>query len=86
MREATNRTDQINLIQIHWLDRYVHVFGQTTFQQENKQDNAVLIEETALALRNLIEEGNFWYMSLSNKITLGMCEWVAATQKYGICA
>ena len=56
-----------------------------TFQHKNKQDNVVPIKETLLALRNLIDKGNIWYLGLSNKSTLSVCKWIAAAKKYRIC-
>jgi len=78
------RTDRIDLMQIHWPDRYVPLFGQTQFNHQSIRKDAVPIEETAAALRDLIEEGKIRYIGLSNESPLGVSEWVKATEKLGI--
>ena len=77
------QTDRVDLVQIHWPDRYVPVFGQTQFKHEQR-DDAVKIDETASALRDLIEDGKIRYIGLSNETPLGVCEWVRATEELGI--
>jgi aryl-alcohol dehydrogenase-like predicted oxidoreductase len=78
------KTDRIDLYQVHWPDRYVPIFGQTLFDPSKKRDDAVSIEETASALRDLIEEGKIRYIGLSNETPLGVCHWVQACEKLGI--
>eukprot|EP01083_Nonionella_stella_P291225 991024_1 len=78
------QTDRVDLMQIHWPDRYVPVFGQTQFKHDMVRKDAVSIEETASALRDLIEDGKIRYIGLSNETPLGVCEWVKATDKLGI--
>jgi len=78
------KTDRIDLMQIHWPDRYVPVFGRSTFEHESVRPDAVPIEETASALRDLIEEGKIRYIGLSNESPHGVSEWIRATEKLGI--
>lgn len=78
------QTDHVDLLQLHWPDRYVPVFGQTTFQHDMVRDDAVSIEETASALRDLIEDGKVRYIGLSNETPFGVMEWVNACEKLGI--
>lgn len=77
------KTDRIDLMQLHWPDRYVPVFGQTLYRHEMKRES-VEIEETAAALRDMIEAGRIRYIGLSNETPFGVCEWVKATEKLGI--
>jgi len=80
------RTDHIDLLQLHWPDRYVPVFGTTTYQHSLKRENddEISILETASALKELMEEGKIRYIGLSNESTFGVCEWVKACEQLGI--
>ena len=78
------QTDRIDLYQIHWPDRYLPVFGQTVFDHDQKRNDDIAIEETATALRDLIQEGKVRYIGVSNESSLGVCQWVQACKKLGI--
>lgn len=78
------QTDRIDLLQIHWPDRYLPVFGQLLFDHNQQRDDDVPILETAGALRDLIEEGKIRYIGLSNESPYGVGEWVKATEQLGI--
>lgn len=78
------QTDRIELLQIHWPDRYLPVFGQMTFNHDSKRDDDVPILETASALKDLIDEGKIRYIGLSNESTYGVCEWIKACDQLGI--
>ena len=78
------QTDRIDLYQVHWPDRYLPMFGHTFYDHPQKRDDSVAIEETAAAMRDLIEEGKVRYIGLSNESPLGVAQWVAACEKLGI--
>ncbi|KAL7475169.1 hypothetical protein ACHAW6_001093 [Cyclotella cf. meneghiniana] len=78
------QTDRIELLQIHWPDRYLPLFGQTTFDHDSKRDDSVPILETATALQELIDDGKIRYIGISNESTFGVCEWIRACDQLGI--
>ena len=49
-----------------------------------KREDDVSIEETASALRDLIEEGKVRYIGISNESSFGVSQWVQACEKLGI--
>lgn len=79
-------TDRIDLLQLHWPDRYVPAFGMMTYQHELKRDEGdnISILETASALKELMEEGKVRNIGLSNESTFGVCEWIRACDQLGI--
>jgi len=78
------QTDRIDLMQIHWPDRYTPLWGQTSFRHDSIRTDAVPIEETAGALRDLMEEGKIRTIGLSNESPYGVMEWIHACSKLGI--
>ena len=80
------RTDYIDLYQLHWPDRYVPIFGSTVydFGAAEARGDAVPIEETAAALKELLDEGKIRAYGLSNETPYGVCEWHRVAAKLGM--
>jgi aryl-alcohol dehydrogenase-like predicted oxidoreductase len=53
--------DYIDLLQLHWPERYVPLFGQNSYdlKLERPSDDVVSFNEQLLALNDLIQEGEF---------------------------
>lgn len=77
------QTSYIDLFQLHWPDRYVPIFGATRYDFERERD-AVPIEETAMALKELLDEGKIMAYGLSNETPYGVCEWMRVAEKLGM--
>ena len=67
------QTDYIDLYQIHWPDRYVPMFGQTSFDPQLNR-NAVPIQEQLETFRDLMQAGKIRYLGVSNETPWGICE------------
>jgi len=77
------KRDHIDLYQLHWPDRYVPIFGSTEYKVQNERQS-VDIEETASALKELMDSGKIKAYGLSNETTFGVCEWVRVADKIGL--
>lgn len=77
------QTDYIDLLQLHWPDRYVPIFGSTAYKYEQERD-AVRIEETAAALKELLDAGKIKAYGLSNETSYGVGEWARVASELGM--
>lgn len=81
------QTDRIDLYQLHWPDRYVPLWGATAYDgaaAAARDDGAVPIEETAAALKELLDAGKIRAYGLSNETSYGVCEWARVAQALGM--
>ena len=69
-------TDYIDLLQIHWPDRYTGgLFGQPDFSPANlKESNS--FEEQLSALNEVVQSGKVRYIGVSNETPYGVCSMV----------
>lgn len=67
------QTDYIDLYQIHWPDRQTNCFGRLGYVHDDNE-SAIALEETLLALNDLISEGKIRHYGLSNESPWGVME------------
>jgi aryl-alcohol dehydrogenase-like predicted oxidoreductase len=72
-------TDYIDLYQLHWPERATNYFGKLGYEQEDDGE-AIAIEETLRALKELIAAGKVRYVGLSNETAWGTMRFLAAAQ------
>lgn len=76
-------TDYIDLLQIHWPDRYVPLFGEF-FYDPAKWRPSVPFAEQLKALKELLDEGKVRYIGVSNETSYGVMEFVHAASIGGL--
>ncbi len=69
------QTDYIDLYQIHWPDRYVPIFGATSYEVSLQRD-CIPIEEQLSALACLVHAGKVRHIGLSNETPWGVSEFL----------
>lgn len=77
------QTDYVDLYQIHWPDRYVPMFGATTYDVAQERD-CTPIEEQLQALGDLVKAGKVRYLGLSNETPWGVMEFVRCAEQLGL--
>ncbi len=61
------QTDHLDLLQIHWPDRYLPLFGSGIYDPQKEREGDVSYEEQLRGLENVIKAG---------KVNITMCECV----------
>ena len=77
------QTDYVDLYQIHWPDRYVPMFGATSYEADKEYD-AVPIAEQLQALAELVKAGKVRHIGLSNETPWGVMEFVRLAGEMGL--
>ncbi|XP_042058432.1 protein tas-like [Salvia splendens] len=76
-------TDYIDLLQIHWPDRYVPLFGEYLYDS-SKWRESVPFAEQLRGFQELIDEGKVRYIGVSNETSYGVMEFVHAAKVEGL--
>ncbi|XP_056174910.1 uncharacterized protein LOC115661383 [Syzygium oleosum] len=76
-------TDYIDLLQIHWPDRYVPLFGEYAYDFSKWRPSVPFVEQLK-AFQELIDEGKVRYIGVSNETSYGVMEFVHAAKVEGL--
>ncbi|TKY53725.1 tas protein [Spatholobus suberectus] len=76
-------TDYIDLLQIHWPDRYVPLFGEFSYDPSKWRPSVPFVEQLQ-AFQELINEGKVRYIGVSNETSYGVMEFVHAAKVEGL--
>jgi len=77
------QTDYVDLYQIHWPDRYVPMFGATSYDAAQERDS-VPIAEQLQALGDLVKAGKVRHLGLSNETPWGVAEFLRCAETHGL--
>lgn len=73
------QTDYVDLYQIHWPDRNVPMFGQTSYHPDAERET-VAIQEQLAAMAELVRQGKVRYVGLSNETPWGVAQFLRAAE------
>ncbi len=77
------QTDYLDLYQIHWPDRYVPMFGATSYDVTQEHDSTPIAEQLQV-LATLIKAGKVRHIGLSNETPWGVSEFVRCAEQLGL--
>jgi aryl-alcohol dehydrogenase-like predicted oxidoreductase len=80
---ARLKTDYIDILQIHWPQRNVPMFGVTEFDPA-KEKEGPSIREQVEGMAALIAAGKIRHYGLSNETTWGVCEFHRVAKELGV--
>jgi len=73
-------TDYIDLLQIHWPDRYVPLFGAGAYEASQERE-AVPFGEQLAAMKKLVDAGKVRHIGVSNETPYGVCQFAHEHEK-----
>jgi aryl-alcohol dehydrogenase-like predicted oxidoreductase len=77
------QTDYVDLYQIHWPDRYVPMFGASSYDVTQEHDSTPISEQLQ-ALADLVKAGKVRQIGLSNETPWGVSEFVRCAEQLGL--
>jgi aryl-alcohol dehydrogenase-like predicted oxidoreductase len=77
------QTDYVDLYQIHWPDRYVPMFGGSSYDIAQEHGTTPISEQLS-ALADQVKAGKIRYIGLSNETPYGVSEFVRCAEQFGL--
>jgi len=77
-------TEYIDLLQIHWPDRYVSLFGSESYDEANQREDDVPFEEQLEAFAELQSKGLVRHFGVSNETSFGVMNFIRAAEEKGL--
>lgn len=77
------QTDYVDLYQIHWPDRYVPMFGATSYDVTQERGSTPVAEQLQV-LAELVQAGKVRHIGLSNETPWGVNEFVHCAEQLGL--
>lgn len=77
------QTDYVDLYQIHWPDRYVPMFGATSYDVAQERDSVPIAEQLQV-LSELVQAGKVCHIGISNETPWGVSEFVRCAEQLGL--
>ena len=74
------QTDYIDLLQVHWPDRYVPLFGGAAYDVALEREAEPIAEQLAV-LGALVAAGKVRHIGVSNETSYGVTEWLRAARE-----
>lgn len=78
------QTDHLDLLQIHWPDRYLPLFGSGTYDPQKQREDDVSFEEQLRGLENVIKAGKVRHIGVSNETSYGVMRFIQAAEQSGL--
>ncbi len=77
------QTDYIDLYQIHWPERYVPMFGSTSYDVSAERESTPISEQLQV-MSDMVKAGKIRHIGLSNETPWGVSEFVKCAEKMGL--
>ncbi|EFJ49001.1 hypothetical protein VOLCADRAFT_80874 [Volvox carteri f. nagariensis] len=78
------QVDHIDLLQIHWPERYVPLFGAGPYDPKNDRPETIPFEEQLRGFEEVIKAGKVRYIGVSNETSLGVSEFCHIAKATGL--
>ncbi|EFN59433.1 hypothetical protein CHLNCDRAFT_48483 [Chlorella variabilis] len=77
-------TDYVDLLQIHWPDRYVPLFGAQSYNAAQEREGDIPFEEQLRGLERVVQAGKVRHIGVSNETSYGVMRFIQAAEQLGL--